>query len=135
MSFGNATETAVLSYIFDSAAPSWDGNANFWVALHTADPAEGGTATTSEAAYTSYARVAISRTTGFTITGNQVENASQVQFPASTGAGSDVTHFSIVDTASGAGNIIIRGALVSSLPTSVGITPLFAAGNLVGTLD
>lgn len=135
MSFGNATETAVLDYIFDSNAPSWAANANFWVALHTADPGEAGTATTSEAAYPSYARVAVSRTTGFTIAGNQVSNAAQIQFPASTGAGSPVTHFSIVDTASGAGNIIIRGALLSSLPTTSGITPLFAAGNLVGTLD
>jgi len=136
MSFGNTTETAILNYTFDSQAPSWAANANFWIALHTADPAEGGSATTSESAYPSYARVAISRTTGFTITGNQVENAAQVQFPASTGDGApDVTHFSVVDTASGAGNIIMRGALLSALPTTTGITPLFAAGNLVGTLD
>lgn len=135
MSLGNTTETEILNFIFDSANPAWVGNANFWVALHTADPSETGTATTSEAAYGSYARVAVSRTTGFTVTGNQVENAALVQFPQSSSAGSDVTHFSIVTTASGAGQIILRGALSSSLPTSTGIQPQFAAGALTATVD
>lgn len=135
MSLGNTTETDVLNYIFDSAAPAWAANANFWVALHTADPGEAGTATTSEAAYGSYARVAVSRTTGFTVAGNQVQNAALVQFPQSTSSGSDVTHFSIVTTASGAGQIILRGALSSALPTSTGIQPQFAAGALTATVE
>lgn len=135
MSFSNATETELLNYIFDSAAAAWAGNANFWIALHTADPGEAGTATTSEAAYTSYARVPVSRTTGFTVTGNTVENAALIQFPTSTGAGANVTHFSVVTTASGAGQIIMRGALSASLSTGVGIQPQFAAGALTATLD
>lgn len=135
MSLSNSTETDVLNYIFDSAAPAWASNANFWIALHTADPGETGTATTSEAAYGSYARVAVSRTTGFTVTGNTVENAALIQFPQSTSAGSNATHFSIVTTASGAGQIILRGALTSALPTSTGIQPQFAAGALTATVD
>lgn len=135
MSLGNTTENDIMTYIFDTTAPAWAVNATFWVALHTADPAETGTATTSEAAYTSYARVSISRTTGFTVTGNQIENAAAVQFPQSTGAGSDVTHFSIVTTASGAGQIILRGALSASVSTGVGIQPQFAAGALTATVD
>lgn len=135
MSLGNTTETEILNYIFDSAAPAWAGNATFWVALHTADPAEAGTATTSEASYTSYARVSISRTTGFTVSGNQVSNAGLVQFPQSTGSGVTVTHWSIVTTSSGAGQIILRGALTSSLPTDSGIQPQFAIGALTATVD
>ena len=135
MSFSNATETEVLSYIFDSAAAAWEANANFWVALHTADPGEAGTATTSEVAYTSYARVAVSRTTGFTVSGNSVENAALIQFPQSGGSGTDCTHFSVVTTSSGAGQIIIRGALSATLPTGSGIQPQFAAGDLTATLD
>lgn len=135
MSFSNATETEILSYIFDSAATAWEGNANFWVALHTADPGEAGTATTSEVAYTSYARVAVSRTTGFTVTGNTVENAALIQFPQSGGSGTDCTHFSVVTTSSGAGQIIMRGALSATLPTGSGIQPQFAAGALTATLD
>ena len=135
MSFGNTTENELMAYIFDSAAPAWEGNANFYVALHTADPGEAGTATTSEVAYTDYARVAISRTTGFTVTGNQIENAALIQFPQSGGSGTDCTHFSIVTTSSGAGQIILRGALSATLPTGSGIQPQFAAGALTATLD
>jgi len=135
MSFSNATETELLSYIFDSAATAWEGNASFYIALHTADPGEAGTATTSEVAYTNYARVAVSRTTGFTVSGNSVENAGLIQFPQSGGSGTDCTHFSVVTTSSGAGQIIIRGALSATLPTGSGIQPQFAAGALTATLD
>jgi len=135
MSLGNTTETEILNYIFDSAAPAWAGNANFWVALHTADPGEAGSATTSEAAYGSYARVAVSRTTGFSVTGDTMENTGLIQFPQSTSAGSDATHFSIVTTASGAGQIIVRGALSSPVSTGTGIQPQFAAGALTTTVN
>lgn len=134
MSFSNVTEEAVLSYIFDSATPSWAGNASFWVALHTADPGEDGTAITSEAAYASYARVAVSRTTGFTVTGDTVENSALLQFPQCSGAGATLTHFSVVTTASGAGDVILRGALSSSLVVGTGVQPQFAAGGLTATL-
>jgi len=135
MSLGNTTENEIMLYIFDSAAAAWAGNTDFYVALHTADPGEAGTATTSEVAYTNYARVAVSRTTGFTVTGNQVENAALLQFPQSGGSGTDCTHFSIVTTASGAGQIILRGALSATLPTGSGIQPQFAAGALTASVD
>lgn len=135
MSLSNATETEILAYIFDSATPAWAGNASFYVALHTADPGEAGTATTSEASYTNYARVTVSRSTGFTVSGNSVENAGLLQFPQSGGSGVDCTHWSLVTTSSGAGQIIIRGALSSTLPTGSGIQPQFAAGDLTATID
>lgn len=135
MSFGNTTEEAVLNYIFDSIAPGWAGNASFWVALHTADPGEAGTATTSETAYTSYARVAVSRSTGFTVSGDTVTNAALIQFPQCTGTGATLTHFSIVTTSSGAGDIILRGALSSSLVVGSGVQPQFAASGLSATLN
>ncbi len=135
MSLGNTTETEILTYIFDTSAPAWAGNADFYVALHTGDPGEAGTATTSEASYTNYARVSVSRTTGFTVTGNEVENAALIQFPQSGGSGVTCTHFSIVTTSAGAGQIILRGALSSSLPTDSGIQPQFAAGDLTATID
>ena len=135
MSLSNTTETALLNYIFDSAAPSWAANADFWVALHTADPGEAGSAVTSEVAYTNYARVAVSRTTGFTVSGNQASNAGLVQFPQSGGSGTDCTHFSIVTTASGAGDIILRGALSSTLPTGSGIQPQFGIGALQASVE
>lgn len=135
MSLGNTTETEILTYIFDTTAPAWAANGSFYVALHTADPGEAGTATTSEAAYTNYARVAVSRTTGFTVTGNTVENAALIQFPQSGGSGTDCTHFSVVTTTSGAGQIILRGALTATVPTGSGVQPQFAAGDLTALID
>lgn len=135
MSFSNTAETAILEYIFEGTNVSWDGNTDLYLALHTADPGEAGTATTSEAAYTSYARVAVTRATDFTVSGNTVENANLEQFPQCTGGSETITHASIVTTSAGAGTIIVRAALNSSIPVSTGIQPQFAAGGLVFTLD
>jgi hypothetical protein len=135
MSLSNATETELASYIFDSASPAWDGNANFYVRLHSSDPGEAGTATTNEISYTSYDGVAVSRTTGFSVTGNTAENAGLVQFPTCTGSSATATHFSICTTQNGAGQIIVSGALTSSLAISSGIQPQFNAGALTVTFD
>jgi hypothetical protein len=135
MSFSNVAETAILKVILDGTNLPWDANTNLWMALHTADPTESGTAVSFEAAYGSYARIPITRATGFNIAGNQASNANQVQFPQSTVAGADVTYASIVDTASGAGNIILRAQLNDPIPTSVGIQPLFDPNGLTFQLD
>jgi hypothetical protein len=130
MSLSNTTETALLEYIFNGSAPSWAGNADFWVALHTSDPGEAGSAVTNEIAYTSYARVAVDRATEFTVSGNTASNTALIQFPTCTGSSGTATHFSIVTTSSGAGTIICSGALSSSLAISTGIQPQFNAGEL-----
>jgi hypothetical protein len=135
VSFSNTTETAVLNYIFDSAAPSWAGNANFWLALYTASPAEGGSATSNEATFGGYARKQISRTTGFTVSGNTVENAALEQFDACTSGTNTITHAAIVTSSSGAGDVIVYAALNASITVSTGVQPQFAAGALSFTLD
>jgi hypothetical protein len=136
MSLGNTTETDVLTSMFNNTDPGWDANSNFWVALYTADPGEAGTATTNETAYGSYARVAVARNSGgFTISVNTVSNTALVQFPISTSGTGTVSHFAIVTTASGAGQIILRGALSSTVSTATGIQPQFAAGALTATID
>lgn len=135
MSFSNATETDVLAYIANATAPAWAANANFWIAAHTADPGEAGTAVTSEAAYGSYARVQVVRATELTVSGNAFRNAALVQFPQSTFGGSDITHLSLVTTASGAGQVIGRFTVGSPLPTSIGVQPQFAANQITFTLD
>jgi hypothetical protein len=135
MSFSNTAETAVLDQVFKGTALPWNANSDLWLALHTADPGEAGTAVTSEAAYTSYARVAVTRSTDFTVSGNQVSNTSLEQFPQCTGGSETITHASIVTTSSGAGTIIVRAALNSSISVSTGVQPQFASGALVFTLD
>jgi hypothetical protein len=67
MSIGNTTENDLNLLIFNATALSWNANTDLYLALHTADPGEAGNQTTSEATYTSYARVTVARSgAGFT---------------------------------------------------------------------
>jgi hypothetical protein len=135
MSFSNNAETAILNQIFVGTATAWNGDTNLYIALHTADPGETGTATSSECAYGSYARATLTRATDFTVSGNQVSNANLEQFPQCSGGSETVTWASIVNTATGAGIIIVRAQLSTSIPVSTGIQPQFGAGALSFTLD
>jgi hypothetical protein len=131
MSKGNTTENDVLALIFNATALSWNANTNLYLALHTGDPGEGGSQTTSEATYTSYARVTVARSgVGWTVSGNTASNAALLQFPQCTGGSSTVTHVSIGTAASGAGQILYSGALSASLAVTNLIQPQFAANNL-----
>lgn len=146
MSLSNAFETLLLQHLFNNAAIANIGDASglpasaaagsLYLTLHTADPGEAGTQTTSEATYTGYARVAVARTAGgWTITGNQVANAATINFSACTAGSNTITHVGIGTLASGAGTLIYSGALTASLAVSTGITPSFTAGQLAITAD
>jgi hypothetical protein len=136
MSKGNTTENDVLELVFKSTALSWDANTDLYIALHTADPGEAGSQTTSEATYTSYARVTVARSgVGWTVTGNTAENAALIQFPQCTGSTNTITHVSIGTASSGAGQILYSGALNSSLSVANLIQPQFSAGALTITED
>jgi hypothetical protein len=103
---------------------------SLYIALHTADPGESGTASTSEATYTDYARVAVARSgAGFTVTANAVANAAAVTFPACSGGSSTITYFSVTTASSGTSKILWRGT-TNSLAVTSGITPAFAIGEL-----
>lgn len=146
MSLSNASETDLLKILFTNTTWAGVGDAtgivgstaagSLFISLHTADPGETGDQTTSEAAYTSYARVAVARTTGgWTVSGNTVSNAAAINFPACTGSTATCTFFAVGKSTSGAGEIIVSGALGASLAVSTGITPSFAIGALTATAD
>lgn len=135
MSASNSTENDIAAYVFDSTAPAWAANGSFYVRLHSSDPGEAGTATTNEISYTGYDGVAISRTTGFTVSGNEASNTALVQFPLCSGGSATATYFSICTTQNGAGQIIVSGALSASLAISSGIQPQFNAGELDVVVD
>lgn len=146
MSATNAFETNLLALLFNNTNIANIGDATglrgstaagvFYISLHTADPGEAGTQTTSETAYTNYARVSVARTTaGFTVAGNNVSNAAAISFPAGGATGSTVTHFGIGTDATGAGNLLFRGTLNSSLAVSSGVTPSYAVGELDVNVD
>jgi hypothetical protein len=146
MSATKAFEKALLKRYFNNTDHANVGDAagiqnsaaagSFYISLHTADPGEAGSQTTSEATYTSYARVAVARSgAGWTISGGNASNAAAVNFPAATGGSNTITHFGIGSDSSGAGNLFFKGALTSSLAVSSGITPSFAIGELDVNLD
>lgn len=135
MSKSNDTENGLLLLIFNNTNFANIGDAtglrgsstagSFYWALHTADPGEAGTAITSEAAYTGYARIAAARSSGgFTVTGNSVSPPANVDFGECTAsAGSAITHFSIVNTSSGAGIILYSGTVTPNITMAVGVIP------------
>lgn len=136
MSKGNTTENDILLKVFQATELSWDGNTNLYVALHTADPGEAGNQQTSEATYTSYARVTVARdATGWDVVGNQASNDDLLQFPQCTGGSNTLTHVSVGTAASGAGQILYSGALNAPLDVSNLIQPQFAANALTITED
>lgn len=131
MSKSNDLEAQVIALIFNGTALPW-ANANLFVALHTADPGEAGTQPTSEATYTGYARVAVSRdVAGWTVSGNQAINAAEVTFPECTGGAETITHVSVGLVVSGAGQILYKGATDDPLAVSNLITPRFPAGTII----
>lgn len=143
----DAFENALMQLIFQNANFALVGDATgirgsttagqLFLSLHTADPGEAGTQSTSEVAYTSYARVGINRASGaggFTVTGNSVSPATQpTNFPAATGGSATATHFGIGTASSGAGVLLYKGALSASIVISSGVTPQIVS--LTGTED
>lgn len=89
---------------------------NLWIALYTASPGLAGTATTNEVTYTGYARIQLARSnSAWVISGNVVSPISDQSFPANSGGTTQTaTHFGIVNTASGAGILLISGTLSPS---------------------
>lgn len=117
----NAT---AIANIADNAASS--PATNLYLSLHTANPAAGNQ-TTSEATYTSYARLAIVRTSsGWTVSGNVATLAATATFAAATGSPSETLTYAAIGTAStGTGKILFTGALSSSISvTSAGVQPV-----------
>jgi hypothetical protein len=143
VSKGNSLETDVLEIILQAVALAnmWDNAAsspitNTHVSLHTADVGEGGSQTTNETSYGSYARVAVARTSGgWTVASGAAENVGAITFPQCSSGSATITHFAVGRDSSGAGYVFYKGALGASLAVSTGITPSFAAGALDITED
>lgn len=96
------------------------------MALFTADPTETGSLA-NEATYTGYARKALTKSSAWTGTASPFTNANLIQFDPCSAGSSTISHFAIVDTASGAVNMMISGT-TSTLAVSAGIQPQFAIG-------
>jgi len=143
MSKSNTFENDLLLLIFNNTAITDIGDAGglratatagslYW-SLYTADPGEAGTATTNEAAYTGYARVSAARSgAGFTVTGNSVSPAANVDFGECTASpGSPITHFGVVNTSSGAGKLLYSGTMSPNVTMAVGVIPRLKATSTI----
>lgn len=146
MSKSNTFENDLLQLIFNNVDIADIGDASglqnsatagsLYVALHTGDPGEAGTASTSEAAYGSYARQAVARSgAGWTVATNTATNAALIQFPECTSGSETISYVSITTAVSGASKILYSGALSASRAVSSGIQPQFAASALTVTED
>jgi len=123
----NAT---AIANIADNAASS--PLTNLYVSLHTSSPGAGGSQTTNECAYTSYARVAVARTTGgWTVTSSSVSPFATVTLPAATGGSETATHFGIGTASSGAGKLLYYGAISPTIAISNGVTPELTTGSTI----
>lgn len=103
-----------------------------FVSLHTANPGAGGSQTTSEAAYTSYARVAVNRNSGgWTITSTSCSPTANITFPAATGGSETETFFGIGTAISGTGVLLYSGAISPTIVVSSGVTPILTTASTV----
>ena len=137
----DAFENKILSLYLENADAANIGDAgglrgsvtagSLYISLHTATPNETGNQTTNEAAYGSYARQAVARSTaGWTVTSGTGDNDAAITFPEATSGSETETHFGVGSAVSGTGNLDIYGALTASQAVSSGVQPEFAAGAL-----
>lgn len=114
-------QATAIANIADNAASS--PLTELFLSLHTGSPSGSGQ-TTNEAAYTSYARKNIARTSGgFTCSTNTVALAALASFAAATGGSETETHFGVGTAVSGAGKLLFWGTVTPNIVVSNGVTP------------
>jgi len=124
-------QATAIANVADNAATSPITNIEY--ALHTASPS-GGNQTTSEAAYPSYARAVVARTSGgHSVSGATAALVALTSFPASTGSPSETeTHFSAGKDHTGTGKIFFWGTLTPNITVNAaGITPQITTATML----
>lgn len=97
-----------------------------YLSLHTADPTDAAASgqSTSEATYTGYARVAVTRSSaGWTVSGNSVSPVANVEFGKCTAGTATITYAGIGTAASGTGKLLYVGAISPAIAVSAGVIP------------
>lgn len=136
-------ETAILNLLFTNANLAAIGDAtglrqsttagNLYIALFTAAPSDSAQGT--ECTYTGYARKEIARASGaggWTVSNNQASNTSAITFAQCTVGSNTAVAFAVCKAGSaGVDDAIYWGDLTANLAISPGITPEFAAGQLI----
>lgn len=142
MGKGNTFSNDLLKLIFNATAIAnlaQDGTSpltTLGVGLYTSSPGASGNQTTNEAAYTSYARVSVARTTGgWTASSAQSTSpVANITFPTSTGSPSETETFFAVgtDTSTGTGKILYFGTVTPNITMNAsGITPQLTTSSTI----
>lgn len=131
MSASNSFENSILLLVFNATTfanvainATSSPITNIEVSGHTADPGEAADQTTNEIAYTSYARVAVARTSGgWTVTNNSVSPVANIDFPAGSGGSGTMTHFGVGSAHTSTGVMFITGTVTPNIVCGSGVTP------------
>lgn len=137
----NTWENGLLDLLFLNTAFTTVGDAggllpsatagSLYFALHTADPGETATQTTSECSYGAYARVAVARSgAGFSRTNNQITNVANIDFPEATSGTQTATHWTVGTASSGTGKVLYYGDLSPTIAIVTGVVPRIKASTL-----
>ena len=125
-------EAQILNLIFRTQV-AWKPAA-IYIGLWTATLTDASTgATAGEVSGGSYARVQVTQLDAnwnAPGVGGLIDNVAAITFPTATAGWGTVTDVAIVDSASGAGNILYYGALTASKIVNSGDTFRFSAGDL-----
>jgi len=134
MSKSNYLENKLLDHALGTTA--FTQPTNQYLALHTANPTDAGTASTelsnaSEANRTGYSRATIdfNAASGGTATGPDGSNTIEFTNSHASSSWTEVTHFGIWD-ASTSGNLLYYGALTTAKTIAAGDTLRFTAGSI-----
>lgn len=142
MSIADTTENAIMALIFNATAwANYADNAattpqtQIALGLHTADPGDAGTMTTSETTYTSYARAAVNRNSGgWTVTANSVSPVANIDFATGTGGSGTLSYFTTGKTGGGAAAILFSGTVTPNITAGNGVTPRLTTATAI-TID
>ena len=128
----DALENGLLGLIFQAVAiANLADNAgtapltSLFVSLHTATPGDAGDQSTNEAAYTSYARIGVVRTSsGWALAANVITPVADIEFPEATGGTETETFIGIGTLVSGAGVLYYYGAITPNISVVTGVAPV-----------
>jgi hypothetical protein len=122
-----------IANIADNAASS--PQTDWYHSLHTADPTDSGTQTSSEIGYTGYARATVARSTGYNAaSGGSASPAANIDFDPGTGGSGTATHFGIGKNLTTAGTLVCAGTVTPNIVTGDGVTPRLTTATTI-TLD
>jgi hypothetical protein len=129
-SFADYWENEILDHLF--------GKGNYtppviYVGLSTANPTDDASGL-AEPSGNSYARVATAGADWNVASNGTIDNANDITFPEASGSWGTLTHFTLLDAASG-GNMLAHGSLSTSKSINSGDTAKFAVGDLDVSLD